>query len=407
MWWTRCFLFLASLLVSAVFYHLVPESYRSSTSSDYLPQIQNIQLGHGFIEPETGRLMDRYPPLYPLFHVFVNELGSRLRFSRQTAVSGSAAFIIAFISVLVLELAILIMPRRAALLPAILFSVHPFILYGLLVPLSTTFFLPFFLSSLLLFLKGCRHLEDPYLYFAGCGLLLGLALLVRPTPVFYAPVLGVVILATLTGVPVKRRIACASIVFAAALLTILPWEYSVYRRNGTVVLLSSGGANSVRDGLSFNQKAFRKKINLPADVSRLSDKVWDNYDRLSSLGTISHFMWDRFKEKPSAVLRLYWLKAMRSWYGTDSQESALETATLIVTIFTVLPACLGLFRYMRSGKWDRPFVFLMLSTVAYFWLMTIAVLSIVRYMVPAIVLLLVFVPFVPVRRRGWPSLSLT
>ena len=44
---------------------LAPAGMRSTRYGDYAPQVENLKAGRGFVDGE-GRVMHRYPPLYPL-----------------------------------------------------------------------------------------------------------------------------------------------------------------------------------------------------------------------------------------------------------------------------------------------------------------------------------------------------
>ena len=148
-------------------------------------------------------------------------------------------------------------------------------------------------------------------------------------------------------------------------LTLAPWQaFLAVQAPEHTVLLSSGGAASLRDGLSFNHKTFRQPLDLPQPVARLSDSVWQHYDQFDGSQALASFLGQQLLEDPVAVLATYSYKAARCWYGTDSQNPNMEWLNL---------ALLGI--------------------CVYFWGMAMLVLSIVRYMVPVIALLLPFTAY--------------
>jgi hypothetical protein len=82
------------------------------------------------------------------------------------------------------------------------------------------------------------------------------------------------------------------------------------------------------------------------------------------------------------------LKAARSWYGTDAMTHELPIAAIqiIYLLFIVLGVRIAWRRFPKN----RLIVCALLGVALYFWGMTVLVLSILRYMVPAMGLLLIF-----------------
>jgi hypothetical protein len=84
------------------------------------------------------------------------------------------------------------------------------------------------------------------------------------------------------------------------------------------------------------------------------------------------------------------LKAARSWYGTDSQRLDPMVLVLQGVYLAVIGAASAI--AWRSGGVARRAVAAAWTIAAYFWAMTIASTSLVRYMVPAMSLLFVILP---------------
>ena len=82
---------------------------------------------------------------------------------------------------------------------------------------------------------------------------------------------------------------------------------------------------------------------------------------------------------------------MRSWYGTDSHR--LELPTLLIQLVYLIFISFGAgIAWRRKGRSKQAAQMILLITL-YFWMMTILVLSILRYMLPVMALLMLFVPF--------------
>jgi hypothetical protein len=166
-------------------------------------------------------------------------------------------------------------------------------------------------------------------------------------------------------------------------------------------LLSSGGVPSIRDGLTYgvNAKGFRQVGGVPADVAELMNDIQAHYGELNSLGDIAAIMGKELRVRPVAVVRLFLLKAVRSWYGTDSRR--LETLLMLLQlIYLTLILWATKISWELGGKARKLTVSVWLIAF-YFWGMTIMALSISRYMLPAMGLLFTLLPVIygPVRAK--------
>ena len=237
-----------------------------------------------------------------------------------------------------------------------------------------------------------------------CAVLLAVSMLTRPIALFLPAVYSATIL-LFSRLPIGRRLVLSAILVGVVGTVLAPWELVLYRQTGQLVPLSSAGVPALRDGLSFNHKDFRQPLSLPADVAALSDEFWQNYEEYQSPSDIGAFIWQKFRTAPGAVAKLYGIKAARELFGTDSQSKKLEFINLILLACYMLPAALGVYLFVKNSPEHRYLVAVLLGLVAYFWAMTTVALSIVRYMIPAIGLLVLFVPFLGewyLRHRGWP-----
>jgi hypothetical protein len=204
------------------------------------------------------------------------------------------------------------------------------------------------------------------------------------------------------------RFLLALILLTGNVIAIFPWQAWVYGRTGKMILLGTNAVPSIKDGLTFAvaTKNYRQSITMPADVLRLQGELAVETDSMRSISKILATLGRHFVDAPESVLKLFLIKAGRSWYGTDSGR--MESAILVVQLFyavLVLLATAAVWRFRDRYPGLLLFVW---APVFYFWLMTILVLSILRYMTPMIGLISLLVPalahFVPQRLRRF-SLS--
>ena len=90
------------------------------------------------------------------------------------------------------------------------------------------------------------------------------------------------------------------------------------------------------------------------------------------------------------MLQMFAIKAARAWYGTDS--GVLDTWLLVFQVPIVALLWVGVYKSWRCGRAARDAGVLIAMIVLYFWAITTAALSIVRYMVPALALMVITLP---------------
>jgi hypothetical protein len=182
-------------------------------------------------------------------------------------------------------------------------------------------------------------------------------------------------------------------VVAMCLVVILPWEIHASRAEGRLVVLSTGGVPSMRDGLTFGvnaDKTYRQGIYVPDAIRTVMISFYEEYDSLNSYGAIAHAGMRELGAHPVGVVGLAGMKFLRAWYGTDSQRLDKYIALLqLVYLFVLVRA--GRMAWKAGGE-RRRLVVLVTVLVAYFWLMSALALPLVRYMVPAIGLAFLWVP---------------
>jgi hypothetical protein len=182
----------------------------------------------------------------------------------------------------------------------------------------------------------------------------------------------------------------AAVLLVAGVLPLLPWEIHVFERTGQWILVSSNSSHSTFDGLTFalEAKASGQRLEVDPDVRWLMEQVWEHRFELSTTGSMIRFVADRYPERPSAVIKLLLLKAGRSWYGTQAQW--YERVIAAIQIPYLLLVSVGIWVcWSRFPARRRDYIPLILLTTGYMWAISILVLPILRYMVPAISLLLV------------------
>jgi 4-amino-4-deoxy-L-arabinose transferase-like glycosyltransferase len=386
--------FAAAVLAALLFRLALPPALRASTASDYDdfsgPVAERIAAGLG-PTLASGVPATQYPPGYPLF------LAASFALARVAGVPDAAGAlalgIAAFgaVAVLLLGLARRLWSPRVALLAPLVWTTYPLALWLTKQPGSELPFVALLLAGVWLAWRAFDADSGGVFAAVAAGLVLGGAMLVRPIGIGVAPVLAGTLVALRRGRRASAAWLAAALVLANV-AAVLPWEAWVLARSGRVVLLSTGGLPSLRDGLAFDagSKAYRTPVALPAPARAVMDDLAPRVTAATSVAEIAAAVGEACRSRPLGVAALVGAKVARSWYGTDSARH--ERVLLPLQVVYLALAAWGTAVAWRAGGSTRALAVAVWALVVYFWGMTILVLSIARYMVPAMALLFLLVP---------------
>ena len=390
-------LFALTLLVSAAFWALLPGEYRENQSTDYLlhyePVARAIAAGQGITQ--DGALAVRYPPGFAIVLSRAFRLGDALGAGDATMVLALRLLCAGLSVVLVYALARLVWSPGLALLPALAWMTYPFFLWLTKQPNSEVPFIPALYAGVYLFwraaLRGARG-PRAWAHYLGAGALIGAAMLIRPAAIGLSFVVAAIILMAGSVAPLRSRLVYAALVVLGSLLIILPWEAAVYAETGEIIPLSSGGALTIHDGLTFLAvpKEYRREVAVPADVADLMWTIHERRDETATTGGVLRVIGEEARAAPLAFAKLMGIKAARSWYGIDSRVLELPTIVLQLVYLALIGwgsvyawRAGGALRRLTAGNW---------LIVFYFWGMTLLVVPLLRYMAPVMGLLLIALP---------------
>ncbi len=393
--WMWAGVFCASVLAALAFRLAAPASLFAGEVTDYVhfyhPVARHLLAGQGLVD-RTGHFPVRYPPGYPVLLAGVFWVADGLHVSEGTAVAAFNLLCMGLASVLVFLLARSIWGTLPGLAAALLWLTYPLALWVAARPTAEVPFLPFFFAAVLVFWRAFQANRPGWLPFAAAGVLWGGAMLIRPAALGLGPVMAGVTVADGIRRSLCRRFAQATAILVGGLLMVLPWETLAYARTGQIIVLSTGGVPGIRDGLTFavHEGKGRTPIRVPVGVEAVQRAVLARYDELRSAGDIVAVLADQMRERPLGVAELFAIKAARSWYGTDSQ--AHDSLVLLVQLPYLAVILWGSRSAFRQGGAARRLAVLVWLVALYSWGMTILVLSIVRYMLPAVGLLFALAP---------------
>ena len=381
-----------AIAVFMAFMALLPEFWAQNQSTDYTshyrPVAMRILNGDG-ITTASGAVAVRYPPLYPTLLAGEYALGAWLGLPEEVLARAFAALVAAAGAILVFSIAGAVYGERVAWFSALLWLTYPFNLWLLKQPNSEQPFVLVFLGVVLLMVRALSArrvgVVPPFMI----GILIGVSSLFRPTTIVFSLACSLVVLCWQSDWTLYERVRFIACLLLGNALTVLPWELFVFGQTGIVLPLSSGGVAGIVDGLTIVRRAGAHALT-PSDQSSVAGFMRDVLARsaeFESARDIFHFVWLRFLQTPMTIVQVVLLKAGRSWFATDAQWREREIA--LIQLPYLLLAMRGLMVAAQKGT-SRQFIALSLVSVSYFWGMTIMVLSILRYMVPVMALLLIF-----------------
>ena len=406
-------IFVLAMAVSAAFWAVLPAEYRENQSSDftnaYEPVARAIAAGRGIVT-EEGEMATRYPPGFSLALAAVFRLGDALGVGDETMLWLFRLLCAGLSAVLVYALSRLVWSPGLALLPALAWLTYPFFLWLTKQPNSEVPFVPVLYGALYLFwLALARRATGPraWALYLPAGVLVGAAMLIRPAALGLSVVLAVVLFFC-AGREISRRtrLGYGGLVLLGSLLVVAPWEAAVYARTGEIIPLSSGGAMTIHDGLTFLAvpKEYRREVAVPADVADLMWTIHERRDETATTGGVLRVIAEEARAAPSAFAKLMGIKVVRSWYGIDSRILEMPTIALQLVYLALIGwgsvytwRAGGALRRLTAGNW---------LIVLYFWGMTLLVVPLLRYMAPVMGLLLIALPGVYlslVARRARPA----
>jgi len=383
---------LFAVLVHLAFVNvLLPARWRVNQSPDYFdvyqPTAQRFLAGKGFTA-NNGTLMVQYPPGFTLVITGSFAAAHAFGLSDDAGVRIETAATVALTGMLVYVLGAQISGWMAGLAASLLWSIYPLQLWLSKQPDSGQPFLVVFLLALSLLIWALQAKRASALVSFGAGVLIGWGSLIRPIGILLTPVVILVLWFFSPGLTRKARLGLSAVMLLGNLLAILPWELSAREATGRWIPLSSNGPASMLDG--FTLSAVRKPLESPVP-SGVRDLIGDFAREgrgLRSTGELMGLVAREAVDHPLAALELFTIKAVRCWYANDSQQ--FEGGIALVQAPFLLFGFWGMLAILPGkGRDQRWFAWLTLSCVLYFWAMSFLVLSIVRYMLPVMALLVI------------------
>ncbi|HEU0049918.1 MAG TPA: hypothetical protein VFQ43_20180, partial [Nitrososphaera sp.] len=313
---------LVALSAHLLFIRLLPTSWQANRSADfrtyYEPVAARVATGQGLYLP-SGKPAVRYPPGIPVIYGATFWTAQKLGIGRALGMRLLQAFFVAAAAVLMAAISILIFPPKIALLISSLWSTYPLQLWLTQQPSGMNAFSVLLLVSVLLFVRWSRQGSRSLFYGVTVGATLAVTSLVKPFAIALPAVFAVLAWTCSIPCPWRKRVVFSGCVLLMYMLVISPWELWAKRVTGEWLPLCNGGPSAMVDGLSFGlARRGATEPPLPDDVRSVAKDVALHAKQFTNSKRVARFVAVEAREKPVAVLHLFLVKAIRSWYGNDS-----------------------------------------------------------------------------------------
>jgi 4-amino-4-deoxy-L-arabinose transferase-like glycosyltransferase len=376
----------------ALFLTFLPGYWSKNANADYLqfyePVARNVMAGKGLVGVD-GMPAVLYPPGYPLVLAGIFQAAQVLRCPESCLLRAFTLLAIVATTLLIYFIARPSFGNKTACTAALFWAAYPFQLWLAKQPnVESPFMVLLFLALLVLMHAVNLPRWSPWAALF-LGALVGAASLLRPIAILLS---GALLLGVWLYTPSWKRSARASfclLVLLGNCFTVLPWEMWAHHRIGRWIPLSENGPASVLDGLTFavEAKGSGRLLPVPSDVRELMLRIRDQSPRIRTTVDVGRLLAGELLVRPIPVMKLFGLKVARAWYATYAQW--FEEWILLLQLPCLGLAVIGMVVSFRNGQRQRSLAGVILLVTLYFWAMSVVALSILRYMVPVMGLLMI------------------
>jgi len=366
----------------------------------YLGYAREIAAGRGFTEPLTGQATAYYPPGYPWFLGIITWVSKPFT-DEPWLVAGLVQAVLGAASIgLVATVTKRLAGPVAAVVAAVVFALYPNLIFHTGALLGETLYNFLFLAFLALLLSRPWDAAFSTLRILGCGVLLGLAVMVRPISLAVVPIVVVCWLWSRKDSRVTLRFTIVLLI--GVLACIVPWTIRNELRLHALVPISTNtgdnlcmghadGATGAFQPVEACQTDFEFSDGIPAELGSDKEKrrialrgMVDNADREPwLLWRRTYFMWVRDGDHDA-------LFAVQS-YRRD-RWMALDTESRLIWIadrYYWLVVAAGLVGLVQLTRRKEPEAFVLVGSTIMTAAVPLMFFGDQRFKVPVIPLLII------------------
>ena len=386
------FIFFTAVLFSLIFlffFKNIGPAEHQIPGSDYLnlyePMARNIVEGKGVAV--EGRVPLTIGLGYPIILSGIFSLAQRLGIGELDLVVVFNVILTALTSVFLFLLASELFNKKIALIASFLWLSYPFNLWFLKNPNTESPFILLLLAGLWLYVLAFKKGRLKLVFLS--GFILGMASFVRIVGLFFPLFLVLLLPFFLKDVSQKRKLLLAVILLMGSFIAFLPWGIITFSETGGFIPFSTWGPEAIVASATWiaSPGAREPAEIIPNDVIALTERV--KAAELTSFPEVAQFFSQELISRPLPLLKLTGLKLARSWYGTSTRWHE-EWIVLAIQLLYLMTAFLGLFCLIKAVKNKFGEIIFLLAVIFFFWGMNFIAVSIMRYMIPVMGLVMIF-----------------
>ncbi|MDD5145566.1 MAG: glycosyltransferase family 39 protein [Candidatus Pacebacteria bacterium] len=378
------FLSIICSLLFLIFFKNIGPSEHQIPGSDYFayyePLANSILSGRGFVI--FGKVPLNVGPIYPIFLSGILMISRFFWFDKFFLITIFNVILAAASSCFLFLLAREIFNKKIALLSSILWMSYPFNLWFIKNPNTEVPFIPLLYFGIFLYILAAKKKDLKIMFFS--GLILGLSSLARLINLFLPLALFLFIFFLLEGELKKKKLIFATVFLLGAVISFLPWGLYTFAKTGNFIPFSHIASKGIIQGFVTLSREGK-------GVGGKADVVLEEVKAVDALGNETgtfYFLIRTFFKNPFVFIKLIGLKMARSWYATYMMW--WESAILAVQMVYISSSLFGLIYCLKKCKDKIKHITLILIIIFYFWAIDILTGSILRYMVPAMGILIIF-----------------
>lgn len=370
-----------SILIYGLF--LILMSSAEITDSDYRKHYSkmadNILEGKKYLD-EHDYVITRFPPGYAITLLPIHLFAKYLKFPTSTLIPFFNILIHSLCNFLLFRiLLITTKDLRISLSGTFFWALFPLNWWLIKQANSETVYIFFVLAGILTLLR-----KSNFRYFFAGGLLLGFSALIRPTGTLLIVPVSIFLISK-NFHNLSKLAANFFSVFSGIVVILFPWIIYVYLFNNKLIPVGGGSEIATFDGakLSFYNPlfltdSFSEKINLIKECLVTGKNYW-------------FCLVDIFNDKPFALISFVLHKYLLGFFMT--QVHKFDIYILILQIFTFTGISWGIHNVLRQKRISIQYVLLFFALFFYHSIVSVWIVPLVRYMVPAMPFLMVFLAY--------------
>jgi hypothetical protein len=430
------FLVVFTLALSGGLYYFAPDILTAKICQDcvnwYIPVAEGLAAGHGFVHPgdSAGGIAVVRPPGNSVNIFLMLKVSSVFGVERELIYWAVNTIFICIAAVLLFLVTFHLWGEtQSALAVSVVWVTFPLLLWFLNQPYSEVPFIVCLHAAGYFFLAKLRVMRRLTLGLVVGGLL-GCAALYRPIVIGLPIVIGILSIGFgLLDRSVWRGVRLAIGLMIGAYSVIGVWSVFVWVESGEKILITDGTlfSNSMKDGVTFgvDMRGYREGVRYPKlspEIIAFMEKMQGHFGEnqvgqeidspsanrsppdLTSADILRE-IYQELSHEPLLAAKVLMLKGARAWFGTDSNKHETQALAIMSGYGILILAAILRGLATRVIMWR---LLLIVSVITgYFWLLSILVLPIVRYLVPITGLLFILLPGLWVRQVTPQQLSLS